>query len=103
MKRDLVSGPEQAQELILLGLYQLVTTFPTVMNRQFCLNWYQVYKWIEFNKVTKKAYCFICRLAYSPEQCDDAFTKYGFNNWTMAINKFKKHEGSLFHKKANES
>ena len=53
--------------------------------------------------MTKKAYCFVCRFAYSPGQCDDAFTKNGFNNWTMAINKFKKHEGSLFHKKANES
>ena len=96
-------GPEQAGGFILLGPYQSVTTFPTVKHCHFCLNWYKVYEWIEFSEMTKKAYCFICRFAYPPGQCDDAFTKNGFNSWEMAINKFRKHEGSLLHKKANES
>ncbi|CAF1258602.1 unnamed protein product [Rotaria magnacalcarata] len=102
-KRDPARGPEHAREFILLGPYQSVTSFPTVNHRHFCLNWYNVYKWIEYSETTQKACCFVCRFAYSPGQCDDAFTKNGFNNWAMAMNKFKKHEASIFHKKANES
>ena len=52
--------------------------------------------------MTKKAYCLVCRFAYSLGQCDDVLTNNGFNNWAMAIEKLKKHEGSIFQKKANE-
>lgn len=80
-KRHPARGPEHAREFILLGPYQSITTFPTINHRHFCLNWYKVYNWIEFSDMTKKAYCFVYRLPYSPGQCDNAFTKSGFNNW----------------------
>jgi hypothetical protein len=53
--------------------------------------------------MTKKTYCFVCRLAYSRGHCDDAFTKNGFHNWSMAIKKFDKHQASSAHKHAYDS
>ena len=102
-KRDPGRGPEAAKEFLLLGSYQPVTNFPTTNHRHFCLQWYNIYKWLEFSEMTKKAYCFVCRLDYSRGKCDDAFTKNGFDNWAMAIRKFNKHQTSLSHKQANES
>jgi hypothetical protein len=102
-KRDPGRGPEAAKEFLLLGPYQPVTTFPTINHRHFCLNWYKIYQWIEFSEMTKKAYCFVCRLSYSKGHCDDAFTKNGFNNWSMGVRRLNKHQSSVSHKHANDS
>jgi len=42
-KRDPGRGPQAAQECLLLGPYQPITTFPTVNHRHFCPNWYKLY------------------------------------------------------------
>jgi hypothetical protein len=102
-KRDPGRGPQAARECLLLGPYQPITTFPIVNHRDFCPNWYKIYHWIEFSDMTKKAYCFACRLDYTHGHCDDAFTKNGFQNWSMAIQKFDKHQATLTHKRAYDS
>jgi hypothetical protein len=102
-KRDPGRGPEAAKEFLLLGAYQPITNFPTINHRHFCPSWYTIYPWIEFSEMTKKAYCFVCRLAYPCGYCDDAYTKNGFNNWSVATQKFNKHQSTLSHKRANDS
>ncbi|CAF1589553.1 unnamed protein product [Didymodactylos carnosus] len=102
-KRDPGRGPGAAREFLLLGPYQPITMFPTINHRHFCPNWYKVYSWLEFSEMTKKAYCFVCRLAYSHGYCEDAFTKNGFQNWSMTIKKFDKHQASSAHKHAYDS
>ncbi|CAF4636014.1 unnamed protein product [Rotaria sp. Silwood1] len=102
-KRDPGRGPQAAKEFLLLGPYQPITTFPTINHRHFCSSWYKIYPWIEFSDMTKKAYCFVCRLAYSSGRCDDAYIKNGFNTWSVAIQKFNKHQSTLSHKQANDS
>ncbi|CAF1033274.1 unnamed protein product [Rotaria sordida] len=102
-KRDPDRGPQAAKEFLLLGPYQPITTFPTINHRHFCSRWYKIYPWIEFSEMTKKAYCFVYRLAYSSGRCDDAYTKNGFNIWSVAIQKFNKHQSTLSHKQANDS
>ncbi|CAF4531757.1 unnamed protein product [Rotaria sp. Silwood1] len=77
-KRDPGRGPEAAGEFLLLGPYQPVTTFPTINHRHFCLYWYKGH-------------------------CDDAFTKNGFNNWSMGVRKLNKYQSSISHKQANDS
>jgi hypothetical protein len=55
-KRDPGRRSEAAREFLLLGLYQPITTFPTVNHRHFCLNWYKVYNWVEFSEMNKNAW-----------------------------------------------
>ena len=53
----------------------------------------------------KKVFCFYCRFIRSrdlkfSEDCEDAFTKKGFDNWKKCNKKFKKHEKSQAHREA---
>ena len=66
-KRDLGRGPEAARDFLLFDPYQPVffSTIPTINHHQFCFNWCILCEWIEFSKMTKKAYCFVCSLSYS--------------------------------------
>ncbi|CAF0940276.1 unnamed protein product [Adineta steineri] len=102
-KRDPGRGPEAAKEFLLLGPYQPDIIFPTINFRHFCFKWYNVYKWLEFSEMTKKAYCFVCRLYYPRGKSDDAFVKNGYDNWSIAIQRFNMHQAAVSHKQANES
>ncbi|CAF2979332.1 unnamed protein product [Rotaria sp. Silwood2] len=101
-KRDPGRGPIAAKEFLLLGSYQPNIKFPTTNHRHFCHTWYQRYKWLEFSEMTKKAYCFVCRFAFSEDQSEKGFTVDGFDNWSVGIAKFNKHQAASSHKYAND-
>ena len=92
-KRDPGRGPSTAKEFILLEAYQPNIKFPANNHRHFCHAWYQRYHrypWLEFIEMTKKSYCFV-------------YLERRFDNWTIAITKFNKHQASSSHKHANDS
>ncbi|CAF5017893.1 unnamed protein product, partial [Rotaria sp. Silwood1] len=101
-KRDPGRGPTYAKDFLLLGPYQPNIKFPTINRRHFCYTWFQLYKWLEFSEMTKRAYCFVCRYAYSEGQSEKGFTVDGYNNWPVAIAKFNKHQATVSHKYAND-
>ncbi|CAF4908916.1 unnamed protein product, partial [Rotaria socialis] len=70
--------------------------------RHFCYPRFQLYKWLEFSEMTNRAYCFVCRYAYSEGHSEKGFTVDGFNNWSVAIAKFNKHQATMSHKYAND-
>ncbi|CAF4162315.1 unnamed protein product, partial [Rotaria sordida] len=95
-------GPTYAKDFLLLGPYQPNIKFPTINRRHFCYTWFQLYKWLEFSEMTKRAYCFVCRYAYSEGQSEKGFTVDGYNNWPVAIAKFNRHQATVSHKHAND-
>ncbi|CAF4613995.1 unnamed protein product, partial [Rotaria socialis] len=64
-KRDPCLGPKYAKDYLLARPYQPNIKFPTINRRHFCYPWFQLYKWLEFSEMTNRAYCFVCRYAYS--------------------------------------
>jgi hypothetical protein len=101
-KRDPGRGPAHAKEFLLLGPYQPNIKFPTISHRHFCFSWYKRYKWLEFSEMTKKAYCFVCRFAYSEGRFERGFTVDGFDTWSVALIKFNKHQVASSHIHAND-
>ncbi|CAF1507147.1 unnamed protein product, partial [Rotaria sordida] len=55
-KRDPGRGLTYAKDFLLLGPYQPNIKFPTINRRHFCYTWFQLYKWLEFSEMTKRAY-----------------------------------------------
>ncbi|CAF3062789.1 unnamed protein product [Rotaria socialis] len=82
-KRDPCLGPKYAKDYLLAGPYQPNSKFPTINRRHFCYPRFQLYKWLEFSEMTNRAYCFVCRYAYSEA-------------------KFNKHQATISHKYAND-
>ncbi|CAM4872894.1 unnamed protein product [Rotaria socialis] len=101
-KRDPCLGPKYAKDYLLAGPYQPNSKFPTINRRHFCYPRFQLYKWLEFSEMTNRAYCFVCRYAYSEGHSEKGFTVDGFNNWSVAIAKFNKHQATMSHKYAND-
>ncbi|GJZ12461.1 zinc finger MYM-type protein 1 [Tanacetum coccineum] len=56
--------------------------------RHFQAKWYSEYPWLEYSRVTDRAYCFYCYL-FSEEPSantgQNAFAINGFKNWNMGI------------------
>ena len=73
--------------------------------RSFRPEWYKTFNWLSFCLSQKKAFCFYCRficrrdLKFS-EDCEDTFTRKGFDNWKKATEKCGKHEKSQTHREA---
>lgn len=78
--------------------------------RRFQPTWKSTYKWLSYNVHSDKAFCETCCTASEmklplPNTSQDkdsylAFVKNGFSNWKKAIDRFKSHERSNFHKEA---
>jgi len=100
--RDPCHGPSTAKENVLLGPFQPKLNFPTVNNRHFCLDWYTLYKWLEYSEQLDRAYCFPCRFCYSHGKIDNAFTVHGFNNWRKGTEKLNSHQSYSSHKESFE-
>ncbi|CAF0915180.1 unnamed protein product [Didymodactylos carnosus] len=100
-KRDPGRGPAHTKEFLLLGPYQPNIKYSTINHRHFCFSWYERYKWFEFSEMTKKAYCFVCRFAYSEGRFERGFTVDGFDTWSVALIKFNKHQVASSHRNAN--
>ena len=73
--------------------------------RSFRPEWYKTYNWLPFCVSQKKVFCFYCRFIRSRNlkfggDCEDAFTRIGFDNWKKANEKFIKHEKSQTRREA---
>ena len=98
--------PEQTQPYQPNLNYSKITRKPQgCQYRSFRPEWYKTYKWSSFCVSQKKVFCFYCRFIRSrdlkfSEDCEDAFTKKGFDNWKKCNEKFKKHGKSQAHPEA---
>ncbi|GJR45888.1 zinc finger MYM-type protein 1 [Tanacetum coccineum] len=67
--------------------------------RRFQAKWYSEYPWLEYSRITDRAYCFYCYLFLeepSTNKGQDAFAINGFKNWNRVKGKhcsFMKHVG----------
>ena len=80
---------------------QPVIKFPksTKRNLSFQSDWYKEFPWLEYSLSKDKVYCFVCRKfglvgAYS----DPCFVTNGYNKWSKAKYKFRKHQETDNHK-----
>ena len=84
----------------------LKTSGPAGKTRNFQLSWYSQFPWISVCVNRKRVLCLYCQYAekhhwFKFSRCGEkVFTEVGFNNWKKAIEKFKSHENSHFHKEA---
>ncbi len=73
-------------------------------SRNFVLNWYKIFPWLERSVSTGRAYCHICRLfACRTGNVDHAFISTGFLDWKHARERFESHQNTDCHKKASIS
>ncbi|KAH9379775.1 hypothetical protein HPB48_020417 [Haemaphysalis longicornis] len=65
--------------------------------------WFEKFTWLSYDYERDVVFCHLCQLAFKEtgekdvaavEQC---FIRNGFNNWKKGIEKFQRHEKSLFH------
>ena len=74
--------------------------------RCFRANWFDLYKWLEWDPVVKRVFCHQCRMARKlnlisfSHRREHAFTTSGYTNWKHATDSFKIHEQSSTHKEA---
>ena len=76
----------------------------TIKKRNFQPQWYKQFPWVSVCITYKKVYCLYCRHATKrnliSKMGEKAFAETGFQNWRKAIDKFRAHEGSHFHREA---
>ena len=77
----------------------------TIKKRTFQPQWYKQFPWVSIYITYKKAYYLYCQHAtkhnlITSKMGEKAFTETGFQNWRKAIDKFRAHEGSHFHREA---
>ena len=76
----------------------------TIKKRNFQPQWYKQFPWVSVCITYKKVYCLYCRHATKrnliSKMGEKAFAETGFENWRKAIDKFRAHEGSHFHREA---
>ena len=89
-----------------LTIKSLKASGPSGKTRNFQPSWYTQFPWISVCVTRKSVFCLYCRYAekhhwLSFSRCgENVFTPVGFQNWKKAIEKFKSHEGSHFHREA---
>ena len=90
------------------------------MERSFQAAWFQSWRWLHYDEMTDKAYCFYCTKGFKEKKlkvpnAEPAFVSdleslcciifqvsKGFCNWKDETLSFRKHEQSLCHKEAVE-
>nr|XP_055045508.1 zinc finger MYM-type protein 1-like [Misgurnus anguillicaudatus] len=68
--------------------------------RSFSKNWFEKYKWLEYNKFKDAAYCFPCRVFGCSSVFDKKFALEGFRDWKSALENgkgFSRHNASHNH------
>lgn len=79
-------------------------SFPKNEKKRSCQHdWFNSHKWLHYDAQEDKVFCYECIIVYkdiSNTGQEEAFIKYGINNWKKALEKFKKHELSDSHIKA---
>ena len=66
-------------------------------------DWWDIYPWLHWDSLKEKLFCFQCMKATIEKksiskQGKSAFTTEGFDNWKKAMQKFREHAESDFHK-----
>jgi hypothetical protein len=75
--------------------------YPKIDGRSFRSQWYDQFKWLEYQAEKDACFCFPCRIFQTVETKEKAFTEVGFKNWKKALDKdrgFYKHENGRAHK-----
>ena len=77
-----------------------------IRKRTFNPEWYKDSGWLSLCTTRNRAFCFTCRSAERlnlitfSKNAEPEFTKYGFNNWKKATEKFRAHETCSAHVEA---
>ncbi len=69
--------------------------------RAFLKPWFLLFNWLGYDKAKDRSYCIYC-LKHSTNTKVTVFTKTGFNDWTHAMNAYKKHELSSSHEASKQ-
>ncbi len=76
-------------------------------SRNFQPSWLKKFSWLTVCLSRKRVFCLLCRYAYKHKlfsfaKCgESAFTQTGYQNWKKALERFRNHESSHFHKEAH--
>lgn len=104
-KRDPAHGSALAMAHVREGSFQpRDLNFPKTDGRKFRPEWYNMFSWLEYSPLNDKAFCFVCRAFYNPEEknnAEDVFTLSGFSKWKKAVKVFENHEKSNSHRSSN--
>ena len=77
--------------------------------RSFQSSWCDKYKWLHYDKVQDRAFCYLCMKDgkedkfLSSHRTEPTFITSGFTNWKEANKCFSKHQCSACHREAVEA
>lgn len=63
-----------------------------------------MFSWLEYSTLKDKAFCYVCRMFYNPEEkthAEDVFTISGFSKWKKAVKVYENHKKSNAHRSSN--
>ncbi|CAF1121582.1 unnamed protein product [Brachionus calyciflorus] len=66
-------------------------------NLTFRIEWYRDFKWLEYDVLKDRAFCFYCKKFNAKGAKNDCFVTIGFQTWKNALNRFKEHERTYVH------
>ncbi|KAK7603344.1 hypothetical protein V9T40_003346 [Parthenolecanium corni] len=78
----------------------ILQSYPKTDGRNFRSQWFDQFKWLEYNPEIDACFCYVCRTFITTETKETAFVKTGYRNWKNALEKnrgFRKHEETSTH------
>ena len=94
---------ESQRPQITSNVNQPIIQFPVTIiggkKRKFCADWYNKFKWLEYDVSLDAVFCGICRLYPVNQKYSNTFQTTGVRDWKNGIQLCSKHQNSETHKK----